>query len=177
MEVQILSRALRSQPMKKETSKQRKRPDWDTYFMEIAHMVATRATCNRGSDLKYAPGFKGVGAVIARDKMILSTGYNGSPRGLKHCDEVGHEMIDGHCVRTVHSEANAIAQAAKNGMGIDGATLFTTASPCYDCFKLLINAGIKRIVYSQYYESRYGMSKPVLQLAKKAGIKIDCLKV
>jgi dCMP deaminase len=163
--------------MKKTAAPFRTRPDWDRYFMEIAHMVATRATCNRGSDLKYAPGCKGVGAVIARDKVILSTGYNGSPRGLKHCDDIGHEMSDGHCIRTVHSEANAVAQAAKNGVRIDGATLFTTASPCYDCFKLLINAGIVRIVYSQYYESRYGMSKPVLALAKKAGIKTDCMKV
>ncbi len=145
--------------------------------MEIAHMVATRATCNRGSDLKYAPGYHGVGAVIARDKVILSTGYNGSPRGLQHCDEIGHEMVEGHCIRTVHSEANAVAQAAKNGVRIDGATLFTTASPCYDCFKLLVNAGIKRIVYSQYYESRYAMSKSVLRLAKKAGIAMDYMKV
>lgn len=140
-------------------------------------MVATRATCDRGVDLKYMPGFKGVGAVITRDKVILSTGYNGSPRGMEHCDEIGHEIVEGHCIRTIHSEANAIVQAAKNGVGIDGATLYTTASPCYDCFKLIINSGIKRIVYGQYYDSRYGMSGSVLRLVKKAGIKTEYLKV
>lgn len=163
--------------MKKQTKKIKKRPDWDHYFMEIAHMIATRATCNRGPDLKYVPGFKGVGAVIVKDRVILSTGYNGSPRGMEHCDDIGHEMVEGHCIRTVHSEANTIAQAAKNGVGIDGATLYTTASPCYDCFKLLINAGVKKVVYGQYYDSRYGMSKSVLRLAKKAGIKTEHLKV
>lgn len=155
----------------------KKRPGWDYYFMEIAHMVATRATCNRGVDLKYVSGFRGVGAVIAKDKVLLSTGYNGSPRGMEHCDDVGHEVVEGHCIRTVHAEANAIAQAAKNGVRIDGATLYTTASPCYDCFKLLINAGVKRVVYGQYYDSRYGMSKLVLRLAKKARIKTNYLKI
>lgn len=154
-------------------SKKNKRAGWDEYFMNIAQMVATRATCNRGSDLKYRPGHKGVGAVIVRERVILSTGYNGSPRGMPHCDEAGHEMVEGHCVRTVHAEANAVAQAAKNGITIDGATMYTTASTCYDCFKLNINAGIKRIVYGQYYDSRYGMSKQVLKLARKAGIKLD----
>ncbi len=136
------------------------RPSWDEYFMNIAEQVATRATCDR----------KHVGAVIVRDKVILSTGYNGSPRGMAHCDEVGHEIIEGHCVRTVHAEANAIAQAAKNGVSIEGATIYTTSSPCYDCFKLLINAGIKRVVYKEFYSSRYGMSKMVLTLANKAQI-------
>lgn len=153
------------------------RPDWDHYFIEIAQMAATRATCNRGADLKYMPGFKGVGAVIVRDRVILSTGYNGSPRGMAHCDEIGHEMVDNHCIRTVHSEGNAIAQAAKNGVSINEATIYTTASPCYDCLKLLINAGIKKIVYSQYYDSRYDMSKNVLELAQKAGIEIVCIKI
>ncbi|KKQ86758.1 MAG: hypothetical protein UT11_C0063G0008 [Berkelbacteria bacterium GW2011_GWA2_38_9] len=155
---------------------QKPRPDWDKYFMEIAQMVATRATCNRGTDLKYMPGFKGVGAVIARDRVILSTGYNGSPRGMEHCDQAGHELVDGHCIRTVHSEGNAVAQAAKNGISIDGATIYTTASPCYDCLKLLINAGIKKVVYSQYYDSRYDMSKHVLDLAQKAGVETACVK-
>lgn len=161
---------MKSKQKKNEPAAPQARPDWDHYFMEIAHMVATRATCNRGSDLKYKPGFKGVGAVIVSNKNILSTGYNGSPRGMTHCDEIGHEMADGHCIRTVHSEANAIAQAARNGVSIDGATLYTTASPCYDCFKLIINSGIKRVVYGQYYDSRYGMSEPVLRLAKGANI-------
>jgi dCMP deaminase len=83
--------------------------------------------------------------------MILSTGYNGSIRGLPHCDEVGHMMENGHCVATVHAEANAILQAAKNGVRIDGATLYTTASPCWPCFKLIANSGCVRIVYGEFY--------------------------
>ena len=100
---------------------ERPRASWDDYFMNIAREVATRATCDR----------KHVGAVIARDKSILATGYNGSIRGLAHCDDEGHLMEDGHCVRTVHAEANAIVQAARNGMRIDAATIYVTASPCW----------------------------------------------
>ena len=117
------------------------RTDWDTYFLDIARTVASRATCDR----------KHVGAVLVRDRHILATGYNGSIKGFPHCDEVGHLMEDGHCVRTVHAETNAIAQAAKNGTAIDGATLYTTASPCWPCFKLVVNAGIVRIVYAEFY--------------------------
>lgn len=154
----------------------KKRPSWDEYFMNMAQLASTRATCNRGVDLKYMPGYKGVGAVIVRDKVILATGYNGSPRGLEHCDDVGHELVDGHCVRTVHGEANALAAAAKNGVAINGATIYTTASPCYDCFKLLVNAGIKRIVCGAFYGSRYGASEKVLTLAAQAGVKFEFLK-
>jgi dCMP deaminase len=117
------------------------RSSWDQYFMDIAKQVATRATCDR----------KHVGAVLVRDRTILSTGYNGSIRGLPHCDEVGHMMENGHCVATVHAEANAILQAAKNGVRIDGATLYTTASPCWPCFKLVANSGCLRIVYGEFY--------------------------
>jgi len=109
--------------------------------MDIAKQVATRATCDR----------KHVGAVLVRDRTILSTGYNGSIRGLPHCDEVGHMMENGHCVATVHAEANAILQAAKNGVRIDGATLYTTASPCWPCFKLVANSGCMRIVFGEFY--------------------------
>ena len=109
--------------------------------MDIAHQVATRATCDR----------KHVGSVVVRDRTILSTGYNGSIRGMPHCDEVGHMMENGHCVATVHAEANAILQAAKNGVRIDGATLYTTASPCWPCFKLIANSGCVRIVYGEFY--------------------------
>jgi dCMP deaminase len=109
--------------------------------MDIAAQVATRATCDR----------KHVGAVVVRDRTILSTGYNGSIRGMPHCDEVGHMMENGHCVATVHAEANAILQAAKNGVRIDGATLYTTASPCWPCFKLIANSGCVRIVYGEFY--------------------------
>lgn len=109
--------------------------------MDIAKQVATRATCDR----------KHVGAVLVRDRTILSTGYNGSIRGLPHCDEVGHMIENNHCVATVHAEANAILQAAKNGVRIDGATLYTTASPCWPCFKLVANSGCVRIVYGEFY--------------------------
>ncbi|HEY4158364.1 MAG TPA: dCMP deaminase family protein, partial [Polyangiaceae bacterium] len=105
------------------------RASWDEYFMAIARVVATRSTCDR----------KHVGAVIVRDKMILTTGYNGSIRGLPHCDDEGHMMEDGHCVRTVHAEANAIVQAARNGVRLDRADIYVTASPCFGCFKLVAN--------------------------------------
>ena len=108
------------------------RVDWHRYFMNIAREVAQRATCPR----------KHVGAVIVRDKRILSTGYNGSLRGLPHCDEVGCLMEDGHCTATVHAEANAILQAAINGVRIEGGEIYTTASPCWNCFKLIANAGL-----------------------------------
>ena len=91
-----------------------KRVDWPTYFMNIAKEVSTRSTCDR----------KHVGAVIVRDKTILSTGYNGSIKGLQHCDEIGHEMVDGHCIRTTHAEANAIVQAAKNGVSINNSEIY-----------------------------------------------------
>ncbi|MBD3336614.1 MAG: deaminase, partial [Candidatus Eisenbacteria bacterium] len=97
------------------------RASWDEYFMRIALQVATRATCDR----------RQVGAVIVRDRMILSTGYNGSIRGLPHCDDIGHIMENNHCVATVHAEANAIIQAAKNGVCVDRGTIYTTASPCW----------------------------------------------
>jgi len=92
-----------------------------------------------------------VGAVIVRDRTVLSTGYNGSIRGMPHCDDVGHLMANDHCVATVHAEANAIIQAAKNGVRIEGAEIYTTASPCWDCFKLIANAGIRRVYYGEFY--------------------------
>lgn len=121
--------------------KTEKRISWERYFMNIAQEVATRSTCDR----------KLVGAVIVRDKTILSTGYNGSIRGLPHCDEVGHEMENDHCVRTIHAEANAIVQAAKNGVNINGAEIYISASPCYNCFKMIANAGINKIYYGEFY--------------------------
>src|SRR6185437_6204411 len=108
----------------------RVRASWDEYFMNIAREVATRSTCDR----------KFVGAVIVRDRSILATGYNGSIRGLAHCDEEGHLMEEGHCVRTVHAEANAIVQAARNGVRIEAASIYVTASPCWGCFRLIANA-------------------------------------
>jgi dCMP deaminase len=120
------------------------RSSWDQYFMDIARQVASRATCDR----------KHVGALLVRDRTILSTGYNGSIRGLPHCDDVGHMIENGHCVATVHAEANAIIQAAKNGVRIDGATMYTSASPCWSCFKLIANAGCVRIVYGEFYRDQ-----------------------
>jgi|TARA_B100000929_G_scaffold288202_1_gene276218 dCMP deaminase len=137
------------------------RVSWGTYFMNIAKEVATRSTCDR----KY------VGAVIVREKTILSTGYNGSIKGLPHCDEAGHEMVDGHCVRTTHAEANAIVQAAKNGVEINNSAIYVTASPCYNCFKLIANAGIKTIYYGEFYrEDR------ILEHAEEAGIELVSLE-
>jgi dCMP deaminase len=133
------------------------RVDWHHYFMNIAHVVATRATCDR----------KHVGAVIVRDKNILSTGYNGSIRGLPHCDDVGHDMVAGHCVRTVHAEANAIIQAARHGVRIDGADIYTTASPCWECFKLIANAGIRRIFYGEFYRE-----EKCFEVARQLGIEL-----
>lgn len=121
--------------------RQASRADWPQYFMNIAREVSTRSTCER----------KHVGAIIVRDKNILSTGYNGSPRKMPHCDDVGHDMVGGHCVRTVHAEANAIIQAARHGVRIEDADIYTTASPCWECFKLIANCGIKRIFYSEFY--------------------------
>jgi dCMP deaminase len=117
------------------------RPDWDQYFMNIAATVATRSTCDRAA----------VGAVLVRDKRILTTGFNGSPPGLPHCDEVGHLMVDGHCVRTTHAEANAIIQAALHGISSNGASCYVTHFPCLTCTKMLINAGISEIVYQTTY--------------------------
>lgn len=119
----------------------RARASWDEYFMAIASQVATRSTCSR----------KHVGAVIERDKIILATGYNGSLRGLDHCDDVGHLMEDGHCVRTVHAEANALVQAARNGVRVGQSSIYVTASPCFNCFKLIANAGISRIIFGEFY--------------------------
>jgi dCMP deaminase len=134
-----------------------KRASWDEYFMKIALQAATRATCDR----------KHVGAVIVRDKTILSTGYNGSIRGLAHCDDVGHMMDNGHCVATVHAEANAIIQAAKNGTAINGADIYVTASPCWNCFKLIVNSGIKRIVFLEFYRD-----ERILTVAEAAGVEL-----
>ncbi|GAC1573380.1 MAG: hypothetical protein NVS3B7_04650 [Candidatus Elarobacter sp.] len=117
------------------------RPGWDEYFMEIARTVATRATCPRAS----------VGAVLTRDKRILTTGYNGAPRGVAHCTDAGCIMVDGHCQRATHAEANAIVQGALHGVGLAGATAYCTHQPCSGCSKLLISAGVERIVYAHAY--------------------------
>jgi len=136
--------------------------------MEVARAVAKRATCDRGRS----------GCVIARDKQILVTGYVGSPRGLPHCDEVGHQMKtitheDGtqtqHCVRTAHAEQNAIVQAAKLGVPVNGGTLYCRMTPCATCAKMIINAGIRRVVC----EKRYHAGKESEEMFAQAGIEVD----
>lgn len=133
--------------------------------MSIAELVGSRGTCDRGRS----------GCVIVRDKRILVTGYVGSPIGLDHCDDVGHEMhkvinddatTSEHCIRTAHAEQNAIAQAAKLGVSIDGATLYCHMTPCYTCAKLLINAGIKKVVVSKDYHQ----GKKSKQVFEKSGV-------
>ena len=151
--------------MAEETKHQR--PSWDQYFMDIAKTVAERATCDRGRS----------GCVIARDKQILVTGYVGSPKGLPHCDEIGHQMKtmiheDGkqtqHCVRTTHAEQNAIVQAAKLGVAINGATLYCKMTPCSTCTKMIINAGIKRVVS----EKKYHAGQESEEMFKCAGVEL-----
>ncbi len=123
----------------------RRRPSWDEYFLQIAFTVAQRSTCDRAH----------VGCVLVRDRRILTTGYNGAPAGLPHCDDVGHLMIDGHCVRTLHAEQNALIQAALHGVGTEGATAYVTHHPCLTCAKMLINAGVRRVVYAGNYPDDY----------------------
>ncbi len=125
--------------------------------MNLAVQAAARSTCPR----------KSVGAVIVRDKAILATGYNGSLRGLPHCTEVGCLLENDHCVRTVHAEANAILQAAKHGVRIEGADIYVTSSPCWNCFKLVANAGIERILYGEFYRDQR-----IIEFAQAAGIEL-----
>ena len=105
--------------------------------------------------------------MIVRDRTILSTGYNGSIRGMPHCDDVGHDLDNGHCVATIHAEANAILQAAKNGVQIDGSEVYTTASPCWNCFKLIANSGIRRIYFGEFYRDEKS-----LRVAQELGLEL-----
>lgn len=136
------------------------RESWDQYFLNIAKQVSTRATCKRAH----------VGAVLVRDNTILATGYNGSIRGLPHCEDVGCMMEDGHCVRVIHAEINAIAQAARHGVRLEGAISYCTFSPCWGCFRTLANAGVKKMVYETFYrESR------IFDVVDQLGIELLCL--
>ena len=144
------------------------RPTWDEYFMEVMESISKRATCGRGRS----------GCVIAKENQLLVTGYVGSPFGLPHCDDVGHLMkkviheddtITEHCVRTVHAEQNAICQAAKRGVALDGATLYCRMTPCRVCAMLIINCGIKRVVCERKYHSG-GDSE---QMFYDAGVKLE----
>ena len=147
-------------------TKENSRPSWETYFMNITNLVAERSTCLR----------RAVGAVLVKDKRILSTGYNGSPSNLKHCAEVGclreklgiesgkmHELCRG-----IHAEQNAIIQAAYHGVSVKGASIFCTNQPCSICARMIINAGIKKI----YYQSGYADSL-AKELLGEAGIELQ----
>jgi len=144
-----------------------KRPSWDEYFMKMVDLVGSRSTCDRA---------RNAGSIITKNNRVVSTGYVGSPIGLPHCDEVGHEMHtvtneDGtqtrHCIRTNHHEQNAICQAARYGIALDGATLYCKMTPCYTCAKIIINAGIRRVVCAQDYHAG-ARSKEIF---KEAGIE------
>jgi len=140
------------------------RPSWDEYFLNIVEMVGSRGTCDRGRS----------GCVIAKDKRILATGYVGSPIGTIHCDEKGHEMHtvihengqeSRHCIRTSHAEMNAIANSARFGIKLEGATLYCHMTPCYTCAKAIINAGIVRVVCNLDYHAGQ-RSKEIFKEAK-----------
>ena len=143
------------------------RPDWDRYFLDLCEAISKRATCDRGK----------AGCVIVRDKRIMTTGYVGAPAGLPHCDEVGHDMrkvfddngsVSQHCVRTLHAEQNAIIQAARFGIALDGATLYCKMTPCRRCAMMMINSGIKRVVC----ERRYHADKDTTDLFEQADIEL-----
>ena len=145
-----------------------RRPTWDEYFMELANTASKRATCDRGRS----------GCVIVKDRQLLVTGYVGAPSGLPHCDEVGHLFrktieedgrVTTHCVRTVHAEQNAICQAARRGISLDGATLYCRMTPCRTCAMLIINCGIKRVVC----ERKYHAGKESEELFAQAGVQIE----
>lgn len=153
---------------KKRSEKKYIRPSWDEYFLNLVKTVGSRGTCDRGRS----------GCVIAKDKRILSTGYVGSPVGTAHCDEVGHEMHtvkheDGHetrhCIRTTHAEQNAIANAARFGVALEGAIIYSHMTPCYSCAKMIINAGIKKVVCNLDYHAGERSKK----IFKEAGVKYE----
>lgn len=144
------------------------RPGWDAYFMELVATVSRRATCDRGRS----------GCVIVRDKRIVCTGYVGSPPGMPHCDEAGHEFaraIDDngsertHCVRTIHAEQNALVQAARLGLPLEGATLYCTMEPCRACAMMIVGSGIVRVVAG----SRYHAAGPSRAILEAAGVQLD----
>lgn len=143
------------------------RPNWDRYFLDLCEAVSKRATCDRGSS----------GCVIVKDKRIMTTGYVGAPSGLPHCDDAGHDIrkvsdfndnVSQHCVRTLHAEQNAIIQAARFGIPLEGATLFCKMTPCRTCAMMIINAGIKRVVC----ERRYHADKDTIEMFKQAAIDL-----
>lgn len=139
------------------------RPSWDDYFIKISLAVAERSTCDRAH----------VGAVMVKDKRILTTGFNGSPSGQAHCDVQGHLLVDGHCVRTIHAETNAIIQAALHGVSTKGATCYVTHFPCIQCTKTLINAGVARVVYVNDYR----VDENAMAFFEEAGIALEKIEI
>lgn len=155
----------RKNEMKKKQTK--KRPTKDNYFLDLADLVSSRATCPR---LK-------VGTLLVRDGMVISTGYNGAPRGLDHCTDVGCKVVNGHCARVVHSEVNSLLHAAYSGAFTKSATLYTRYLPCESCAKAIINAGISKVVYKEIYKNidqlytreLFGKAKINLQKKRSSG--------
>ncbi len=151
----------------KNDDKKYERFTWDEYFLELVKVVGGRGTCDRGRS----------GCVIAKSKRIISTGYVGSPVGTAHCDDVGHEMHvvtengkeSQHCIRTTHAEQNAIVNAARFGAALDGATLYCHMTPCYVCAKMIINAGIKKVVCNKDYH-KGARSKEIFE---EAGVEYE----
>lgn len=121
----------------------KERISWDEYFLKQAELVSQRSSCERAQ----------VGAVVTVNRNCIATGYNGGVAGLDNCDEVGHRLEEGHCIRTVHAEMNAILQCARNGHAMDGATIYVTHFPCINCMKSLAQAGVERIVYRHDYRN------------------------
>lgn len=135
------------------------RPSWDQYFMAMARLIASRANCDRLH----------AGAVLVKDRRIISTGYNGAPPGLPTCDEVGHLMEEGHCVRTIHAEHNVLLQVARlQGASTEGTTLYAVYSPCIHCAKYIVAAGVKRVVFGKIYRN-----SRVVEYLKTAGVDVD----
>ncbi len=147
-----------------------KRPSWDKYFMDIAHVAASRSNCSR----------RQVAAVVVRDKQVISTGYNGTPRGIKNCSEGGCPRCNSnipsgeglHQCLCSHAEENSIVQAAYHGIMLKGATLYTTFSPCLLCAKMIINAGIAEVVYHRHYS----IDDVSMSLLEQAGVKVRALQ-
>lgn len=143
------------------------RESWDHYFMHLAEMVSTRATCDRLH----------AGCVLVKDKRILATGYNGSLPGADHCDEVGHLMMDGHCVATAHAETNGVANAARAGVSTLGATAYVTHTPCWNCIKVLVQAGVTKILFSKpYANAAVTHPKDIDNILSKAGVILKLLE-
>jgi len=136
-----------------------KRPDWDNFWFTLAIIYSTRGTCDR---LRVA-------CLIVKNKRLAGAGFNGSPHGQPHCDDVGHLMIEGHCERTLHSEENAIINTSREDLR--DATAYVTATPCYRCVKMLINSGVKKIYYMSVYQNSRGFDQ-IEELAKTSGVEL-----